>query len=170
MKTKEQHMDEIFGITGASELIRTGGIDALATALQEAGVAKKALETTDATVEEAVEKDAVDYTPMFAEIVDAQADQAVEMDALKVAQETRIKEHNDKVLKLEAQVTAFQKDMNDLREELSLTSKRASEDATTKLSGADEREIAAVTTKDTPEQYDPFFGELKVPMKQGGIS
>lgn len=173
MKTKEQHIDAIMGFTGASELLCTQGIDALARKLDEKGVEKKALQQPPAPADPVVTvKESEEYQSLMAILVDNQAEHALLIEKLQGELEAQQKGYSDKVAALEAEVKDYQYEVVKLRTELELSPKRASQSERTQPEPKVKKALAGMSISKAEldgEEYDPFYPGMNVPKKRGEV-
>lgn len=155
-KERTSRLDEIFGISGAADILRTGGPAALNAKLAEAGVESKELKDDGAAQ---AEKPA-DYSALIAQLVEAMGDLVSVQDSLgervsaaETSAETAAAETGKAI---EKGLKELSDELAAVKAQLSLTPRRASQSPA--LSGEEKKDIE----KAAPVEYDTFFGGLNV--------
>lgn len=171
MKTRDEHIANILGDAKYLETMRSQGLDAAAHQMREDGIEKKGLKQENATDETPETNDEQDTSAgvVLAEVVEAQADQAVELDQIKSQLTEQQKSKDDEIKSLKEELQSLHDMVVKMQSENEYTPKRASESERTKANDDQAKELGKVKTNENAEQIDSFFGDLNVPASQGGI-
>lgn len=189
MSKETVHMDKIFGFEGAAQLLRDKGINAVNEELRKRGVVAKGVDTPGGTQTGASANagaglppgSVIDYTPLLNQLIEATDEQQKTIDAqglliegqakeittLKDAGEQRVKAASETTTKVDALTQQIDAQKKRLDTFMADTPRRASEDDATRLSGEQERKAQEAIDNRTTE-YDPAFGDMKVPLKKDG--
>lgn len=155
-KERTGRLDEIFGISGAADILRTGGPAALNAKLAEAGVESKELKEDGAGQ---AEKPA-DYSALIAQLVEAMGDLVSVQDTLGERVSAAETSAADAAAETGKAVEKGLKELSDelaaVKAQLSLTPRRAAQSPA--LSPTEQKEVE----KAAPVEYDPFFAGLNV--------
>jgi hypothetical protein len=159
-KSRDEFIDKLFGglgITNAAELLRSGP-QALTDALTAAGVQSKSVEGTQQPL---ISKEAA---TLIVEMVDAQKDMLDRLDAI----ETKQKEAPVIPAELAKTISDLAAGVRQIQATLELDPTQASKDDGTVVEPANDKaakEAAADLEKKQVGQYDPFFGDMKIPIQ-----
>lgn len=155
-KERGRHLEAIFGITGAADLLRNGGPAALKAQLTEAGVEAKELKDDGA----AQAGMPADYNELLAQLIEAMGDLVTNQDSLgarvaaaETSAETAVAETGKAI---EKGLKELSTELEAVKAQLSLTPRRAAQSPA--LSSEEQKEVE----KAAPPEYDPFFGGLNV--------
>jgi len=161
-KGRDEVLAKITGLDNAAEILREQGPQALAEALTAAGIEAKSLEPSDVDVNE---KAAVIFNPLMESLVDGVAEFAERAEAAKGEAEKSIGGIlvlTEKVEALNAKVEALTKENKQLRADLALPVKRASEAGETVIDDPDAKAQIEVGLEN---EFDPAYPGMEVPLQ-----
>lgn len=169
------HLDKALGFDGAAKMLADKGINALNEEFRKRGEQAKAKKPDGKEGNSSTPDEAKDWEPLLSEILEAVDQHQSELDALKQADEARVKARAEtdeattkRIKALEDDKVTLTRRLGDAEKALKAikedTPRRASEASETKLSETEEKEAKEKIDKRTQE-FDPAFPGMNVPLK-----